>query len=82
MFKYMYMVKGQGQTIVRLCHINIIIVSIWSFVASYFPLNDFKQFPPCRRPILHCREIGQGQLRVMIYINFVDSKFPKLHAKF
>ena len=29
-----------------------------------------------------CRKIGQGQPRVIIYINFVELDSPMLHAKF
>ena len=29
-----------------------------------------------------CRKIGQGQPRVIIYINFVELESPILHAKF
>ena len=31
---------------------------------------------------LTCRKIGQGQPRVIIYINFVELESPMLHAKF
>ena len=34
------------------------------------------------RKIWHCRKIGQGQLRVIIYINFVEFRYIMLHAKF
>ena len=34
------------------------------------------------RKIWHCRKIDQGQLRVIIYINFVELRYIMLHAKF
>ena len=30
----------------------------------------------------HAVKIGQGQSRVIIYVNFVELEFPMLHAKF
>ena len=33
-------------------------------------------------PIRPCRKLGQGQHRVIIYINFVELESPMLHAKF
>ena len=44
-----------------------------------------KQFSPFKRigdPIWPCRKIGQGQLRVIIYINFIELESLMLHAKF
>ena len=35
-----------------------------------------------QRTILHCRKIGQGQPRVIIYINFVELESLMLHVKF
>ena len=32
--------------------------------------------------IWHCCKIGQGQLRVIIHINFVELEYIMLHAKF
>ena len=43
------------------------------------------QFSPFKRigdPIRPCRKIGQGQPRVIIYINFVELESLMLHAKF
>ena len=45
------------------------------------------QFSPFKRrndPIQNCHKIGQGQPRVIIYINFVELESPMLHvhAKF
>ena len=44
-----------------------------------------KQFFPFKRivvPMRPGRKIGQGQPRVIIYINFVELESPILHAKF
>ena len=43
--------------------------------AYYKYKNKFRQ-------ILHCLKTGQGQLRVIIYINFVELEYILLHAKF
>ena len=43
------------------------------------------QFSPLKRtgdPILPCHKIGQGQPKVIIYINFLELESPKIHAKF
>ena len=45
---------------------------IWT---SYKYKNKFRQ-------ILHCLKMGQSQLRVIIYINFVKLEYIMLHAKF
>ena len=45
----------------------------------------FQLFSPFKRtnnPIWPCRKIGQGQPRVIIYINFVELESPMLHVKF
>ena len=34
------------------------------------------------RQIWHCIKMGQGQLRVIIYINFVEFEYIMPHAKF
>ena len=52
---------------------------------KFSPFNDFVTVSPFKRigdPILPCRKIGQGQLRVIIYINFVELESLMLHAKF
>ena len=43
------------------------------------------QFSPVKStgdPIWPCHKIGQGQPRVIIYINFIELEPPMLHAKF
>ena len=65
--------------------INTIIQLIRSFGASCSPLNDFVTDIPIqthRQPSLTCRKMGQGQHRIIIYINFVEPKSIMLHAKF
>ena len=43
------------------------------------------QFSPFNRtgdPVGPCHKIGQGQTRVIIYINFIELESQMLHAKF
>ena len=83
----MFIDPGQGQTtpLGQTVFIDINLLSICSFDASIFPLNDFiKVFTiyTYRRPIWPCRKIGIGQSGVSIYINIVELQAPELHAKF
>ena len=45
-------------------------------------VQQFSPFKSTGDPILPFRIIGQGQPRVIIYINFVELESPMLHAKF
>ena len=45
-------------------------------------LLQFSLFKRMGDLIQTCRKIGQGQHRVIIYINFVGIESPMLHAKF
>ena len=42
----------------------------------------FSPYKSIRNQIWPCRKIGQGQPRVIIYLNFVELESPMLHAKF
>ena len=72
---YMYIALGQGQTTpwAENIFININLLSICSFLASFLSLNDISDFSPFKR--------GQGHPRVMIYTNFVELHCLMLHAK-
>ena len=45
-------------------------------------LEQFFPFKRAGDPIWPCRKIGQGQPRVIIYMNFVELESPMLHAEF
>ena len=45
-------------------------------------LYQFYPFKHIDDPIGPCCKIGQGQPRVVIYINFVELESPMIHAKF
>ena len=86
-YMYIYIAPGQGQTTLwaQNIFININLLSICSFLASFLPLNDIFLFFPIQmhgRPKLTCCKKGQGHPRVMIYINFVELHCLMLHVKF
>ena len=45
-------------------------------------LKQFSTFKCIGDQILPCRKIGEGQPKVIIYINFAALESPMLHAKF
>ena len=47
-----------------------------------FSSIKFSPFKCTGDPIRPCRKIGQGQPRVIIYINIVELESAMLHAKF
>ena len=84
---YMYIAPRQGQTTLwaQNIFININLLSICSFLASFLPLNDIFLFFPIQMngwPKLTLLENGQGHPRVMIYIFFVEFHCLMLHVKF
>ena len=80
----MYITPGQGQTTpwAQNIFLNINLLSICSFLASFLPFNYiflFFPIPMHGRPKL---TLGQGHPRDMIYINFVELHSQMLHTKF
>ena len=65
--------------------ININILAIWSFPASFPIKRHSNSFPHSKRTcdqIRSCRKGSQGQPKVTVYINFVELQSSMLHAKF
>ena len=60
--------------------VHLLISSKISAIKLHFPICfPFQCMGELSRP---CRKLGQGQPRVMIYINFVELNFQILHTKF
>ena len=76
LYRYIHVAPGQGLTTPtgRNFYVNRNILSLWSFVASCKKISLDQ--------IWTCRKIGQGQPRVIIYIDFVELESPMIHAKF
>ena len=57
---------------------------MWAFGSGELKIHCFTFLPykSARDQIWHCRRIGQGQPRVIIWINLVVLKHPTLHTKF
>ena len=76
MVMYMYIALRQGQTTPGSIFSLTLLFSQYSPLLQYFPIKRTGD------QILPCRKIGQGQPRVIIYINFVELESPMLHTKF
>ena len=72
------------------CQQKLLVTSV---ICCYFQLIDdnsfwkihcftFSSYKSIRDQIWPCRKIGQGQPRVIIYINFVELESPMQHTKF
>ena len=77
----------QGQTTLwaHNIFININLLSICSFLASFLPLNDiflFSQSNAWAAYVVLAVKKGHGHPKVMIYTNFVELHCLMLHAKF
>ena len=81
---YMYIVPGQGQTTPwgQNFYVNIYLMSLWSFVISFYHfLTVFSPNKSIRDQIWPCHKIGRGQPKVIIWINFDGFRAPMLHTK-
>ena len=66
------------------CHFGHLLL-VWIIDDNSFrKIHCFTFFPykSIRDQIWPCRKVGQGQPRIIIYINFVELESPMLHAKF
>ena len=82
---YMYIARGKGQTTPWVTFFQMYNFSVNLVICSkIFPYNYFIIVFPSKRQatIRSCHKIGQGQPRIIIYINFVEVESPMLYAKF